>query len=143
MKLLVEPGFNATLPVNGRVEYAFNHNIQLPAEVKEATLAHEGEVLSVRLDSYRFVRIQKNRVLFFFDPSRMAAGEYVLTLPEGAFVSEEGKLSPAVQSTFAVVSQSCNTNYVVSGMKGEKCKCFSVGDHCQCTCGETLFRREY
>jgi len=141
--VIAEPEFNVTLPMNGRIEYAFNHLMDLSSEVKMATLEHEGEVLSLRLDSTRFVRIQRNRVFFFFDPSRMSIGHYIFSVPEGAFVSEGGMLSPAISSEFVVVSKNCNTNYVVSGMKGEKCKCFSVGDQCQCTCGETFFSREF
>lgn len=143
MMVVEEPAFNSTLPMNGRLEYVFNHFVQLPEEVKEATLTHEENTMAIRLDVTRYVRIQQNRVLFFLEPSRMSEGVYTLSIPEGAFVSEEGMMSPAVENMFVVVSKTCNTNYVVGGMRGEKCKCFSVGDQCQCTCGETYFSRDF
>ena len=140
--MIGEPEFNATLPINGRLEYAFNHMIHLPSEVKDAVLVHEEESLSIRLEPSRYVRVQGNRVLFFLDPSRMTVGTYTFSIPEGAFVSLAGERSPAIESSFVVVSKNCNTNYVVNGMRGEKCKCFSIADRCQCSCGETLFSRE-
>lgn len=143
LNLLVEPELNATLPMNGRVEYAFNHFVTLPAEIKEAVLFHEDDSYTIRLDTPRYVRVMGNRVLFFFDPARMAVGSYTFSIPEGAFVGSKGQSSLAIESSFIVVGKNCNTNYVVSGMKGEKCKCYSIADKCQCSCGETMFSREF
>ena len=58
-------------------------------------------------------------------------------------MSEAGKKSEAITMEMWVSNKKCNTSYVVQGMRGEKCKCFSVEDRCQCNCGETLFSREY
>ena len=139
---MIEPEFNSTLPLNGRLEYAFNHHISIHPEVKQIILAHEEDALEIRADAYHYVRVHNNRVYFFFDPSRMVAGSYTLSIPEGTFISANQQVSPAIESTFIVVDKSCNTNYVVSGMHGEKCKCFSIADRCQCSCGETVFSRE-
>ena len=139
---MIEPELNSTLPLNGRIEYAFNHPISIHSEVKQIIVAHEEDALEIRADAYRYVRVHNNRVYFFFDPSRMVAGSYTLSIPEGTFISANQQVSPAIESTFIVVDKSCNTNYVVSGMHGEKCKCFSIADRCQCSCGETVFSRE-
>ena len=94
-------------------------------------------------DVSRYLLVKENRVLIFLDPEMMEEGSVTLTLPEGAFVSEAGKKSEAITMELWVSSKKCNTSYVVQGMRGEKCKCFSVEDRCQCNCGETLFSREY
>lgn len=162
--LLEQPALNATLPLNGRVEFAFNHAVRLSATVREAQLAAAAagaateadaatgaptgaptgtETISVRLDNQRMVRVESNRVLVFFDPAVMREGAYVLTIPAGAFESEAGKTSEAIVAPVWVAGKQCNTGYVVGGMRGEKCRCFSRGDRCQCSCGETSFSREY
>ena len=141
--LVEQPAQNATLPLNGRVEFAFNHVVQVSETVREAQLATEAATISVRLDNQRMVRVEDNRVLVFFDPAVMEEGEYVLTIPAGAFESEAGKTSEAIVVPVWVAGKQCNTGYVVGGMRGEKCRCFSRGDRCQCSCGETSFSREY
>ena len=88
MVLVEQPAQNATLPLNGRVEFAFNHVVQVSETVREAQLATEAATISVRLDNQRMVRVEDNRVLVFFDPAVMGEGEYVLTIPAGAFQSE-------------------------------------------------------
>lgn len=143
MVLVEQPAQNATLPLNGRVELAFNHLVQVGEAVREAQLVSEGAAIAVRLDNQRVVRVQGNRVLFFFDPLVMAEGDYLLSIPAGAFESQAGRASGEIEVPVWVTGKQCNTNYVVSGMMGEKCRCFSVGDRCQCTCGETSFSREY
>lgn len=143
MQLIDQPAGNATLPLNGRVELAFNHFIQVSETVREAQLASSTATIAVRLDNQRVVRVQANRVLVFFDPLVMTEGEYVLTIPAGAFQSEAGKTSGEIEVLVWVTGKQCNTGYVVGGMRGEKCRCFSTGDRCQCSCGETSFSREY
>lgn len=144
LAVLDMPAANTTLPLNGRVEIVFNHRVSLNSEVHPVELVMENQpALVLPPDVSRYLLVKENRVLIFLDPEMMEEGSVTLTLPEGAFVSEAGKKSEAITMELWVSSKKCNTSYVVQGMRGEKCKCFSVEDRCQCNCGETLFSREY
>lgn len=144
LAVLDMPAANTTLPLNGRVEIVFNHRVSLNSEVHPVELVMENQpALVLPPDVSRYLLVKENRVLIFLDPEMMEEGSVTLTLPEGAFVSEAGKKSEAITMEMWVSSKKCNTSYVVQGMRGEKCKCFSVEDRCQCNCGETLFSREY
>ena len=144
LAVLDMPAANTTLPLNGRVEIVFNHRVSLNSEVHPVELVMENQpALVLPPDVSRYLLVKENRVLIFLDPEMMEEGSVTLTLPEGAFVSEAGKKSEAITMELWVSSKKCNTSYVVQGMRGDKCKCFSVEDRCQCNCGETLFSREY
>ena len=142
LRVINEIAFNTTVPRNGRVELVFNHAVQVSEEIIEVELVHGEEDLSMRLVDDRAVQVKDNRVLIFFDETVMHEGLFQLNIPAGAFKSSAGKKNEAI-SMDLWISGICNTSYVVDGMRGEKCKCFSIGDRCQCSCGETYFSRVY
>ena len=142
LQLLSAPAPLSVVPLNGRVEFVFNHEVTLGSAL-EATLERENVTMTLRLDNQRFLTLQGNHVFCFFDPSLMTAGQYILVLPEGAFQSTTGLQSELIEVELNVVDKQCNTNYVVGGMYGETCKCYSVSDRCQCVCGETFFSRAF
>lgn len=140
-----QPAENATLPVNGRVEFRFNHAVHVnPSATRLVELQGESQQpIVLQSEEGRYLVVEGNRVLVFLDPEQVEHGAVTLKLLQGAFVSEAGKLSEEVEVHMWVASKRCNTNYVVQGMRGQTCKCFNVNDRCQCNCGETMFSREY
>ena len=128
LQLINVPARNATFPRNGRVELVLNHAVS-PREKQ--------------VENERFVRIDGNRVMVFLESIGLEEGAYWLQIPQGALVTEGGVENDVIAMEVWVAKSVCNTNYVVSGMRGEKCKCFSVENRCQCTCGETQFSRQY
>ena len=142
LRVVNEIASNTTVPQNGRVELVFNHAVQVSEEMMEVELVHGEEDLAMRLDDDRAIQVKGNRVLIFFDETVMHEGIFTLNIPAGAFKSSAGKENEAI-SMDLWISGICNTSYVVDGMRGEMCKCFSIGDRCQCSCGETHFSRAY
>ena len=139
-----QPVENATVPLNGRVEFRFNHAVRVnPGAARLVELQGESQATAVQSEEGRYLVVEGNRVLVFLDAEQVEEGAVTLKLVQGAFVSEAGKLSEEVTVRLWVAGKRCNTNYVVQGMRGQTCKCFSVEDRCQCNCGETLFSREY
>jgi len=141
LQLINVPARNATLPRNGRVELVLNHAVS-PRE-KQVVVARGEEEWLLPMENERFVRIDGNRVMVFLESIGLEEGAYWLQIPQGALVTEGGVENDVIAMEVWVAKSVCNTNYVVSGMRGEKCKCFSVENRCQCTCGETQFSRQY
>lgn len=135
------PVSNATVPRNGRVEWVFNHAVS-PRE-KQIVVARGEEEWLLPMKNERFVRVIGNRVMVFLEALELDEGMYWLQIPRGALVTEAGEENEVMAMEVWVAKTTCNTNYVVSGMRGEKCRCFSVENRCQCTCGETQFSRQY
>ena len=144
LELLNELSYNATLPANGRVELIFNHKVSVVDPSKYIYLLHNEEVvIDLPVTSSRFLRVEGNRVFVFLDESRPQEGAFTLKVPASTFGSEVGEENEEITMNVWLSSKVCNTQYVVGGMHNEKCKCFSVGDRCQCSCGETHFSRLY
>lgn len=144
LELLNELSYNATLPANGRVELIFNHKVAVVDPSKVISLQHNEEsMITLPVTSSRFLRVEGNRVFVFLDESRPLEGAVTLKIPASTFASEVGEENEEITMNVWMSSKTCNTQYVVGGMHNEKCKCFSVGDRCQCSCGETHFSRLY
>lgn len=142
--LLNNLAHNTTLPANGRVELIFNHNVEIADASKSISLLHNDEtIIDLSVVSSHFLRVAGNRVFVFLDESNPLEGAFTLKVPAGTFASPAGEQNEEILEEVWLSHKMCNTSYVVGGMRNEKCKCFSVGDRCQCSCGETHFSRLY
>ena len=140
--LFITPtNFKTNLPLNTQIRIAFSENV-VP---NNGIILFHSEQNDIKVNVQNSGEVNCSSDVCVIQPIEgFLVGTYEMSFSESAFKDYSGNvLAEGVSShIFTVTGTVCGLDYM-NVDKNQNCYCQSVGDQCQCQCGETFFVKDY
>ena len=140
--LFIHPkNYQANLPTDTTIRIAFSERVQ--PNIGIITFKSDEEIIEVNVQSAHEVSCSEEECRV--KPAHgFKVGTYAMSFGNAAFADLSGNqlVRGITNYMFTTSNLTCGMEYVQVS-KDETCYCQSVGNQCQCQCGETYFVKNY